>query len=143
MKYQLGTRSKMNLRGVSPKLVSVVQEAIQLTSQDFTVIEGFRDMERQKELVAGGKSKTLNSRHLTGHAVDIAPYPISWDFDKFYPIADAVIKAARNQNVPVRWGGNWEVTDIRTWGSSAEELVKAYSGKFYDLPHFEIPRGFE
>lgn len=141
--YQLGVRSRTNLQGVNPKLVDVVKEAILITEQDFTVIEGLRDRKRQEELVRQGKSKTMNSRHLTGDAVDIAPFPISWEWEDFYPIGDAMIKASRKVGVPIRWGGNWEVTNIATWGSSAEELVKAYSGSFYDLPHFEIPRGFE
>ena len=117
--YRLGRRSLENLKGVHPDLVSVVHRAIELTEQDFTVIEGLRSVERQRKLVAEGKSKTMNSRHLTGHAVDIAPWPISWEWDKFYPIADAMKQAARELDIPLEWGGDWR--------------------SFKDGPHFQLP----
>ena len=105
--YTLGRRSIENLEGVHPDLVEVVQRAIQITEQDFTVIEGLRSVERQRQLVAEGKSRTMNSRHLTGHAVDIAPWPISWEWDKFYLIEDAMKQAARELDIPLEWGGDW------------------------------------
>lgn len=95
------------LRGVHPDLVAVVEKAISISDQDFTVLEGIRSIDRQEELVATGKSKTMNSRHLTGHAVDLAPWPISWDWDKFYPIADAMKEAAADLGVDIEWGGDW------------------------------------
>ena len=76
MSYTLGKRSLQNLSGVHPDLVDVVKRAIEITEQDFSVIEGIRNINRQRELVKTGKSTTMNSRHLTGHAVDIAPWPI-------------------------------------------------------------------
>ena len=120
MGYKLGNRSKDNLSGVHEDLVAVVEKAIEITEKDFTVIEGLRDIERQKELVATGKSTTLNSRHLDGHAVDIAPWPISWDWDEFYPIADAMKQAAKELNVDLQWGGDWK--------------------KFPDAPHWQLSR---
>jgi len=95
MTYRLSTKSKNRLLGVHPDLVNCVMLAIQYTDQDFLVLEGVRSKRRQQRLVAEGKSKTMHSRHLTGHAVDLAPYPISWDWDKFYPIADAMIRASK------------------------------------------------
>ena len=68
--YSLGVRSKARLKGVHPDLVKVVEKAIQLTTVDFTVLEGVRDAVRQEKLVESGASQTMNSRHLTGHAVD-------------------------------------------------------------------------
>lgn len=117
--YKLGQRSKENLKGVHPDLVKVVERAIQITEQDFTVIEGLRSVERQKQLVANGSSRTMNSRHLTGHAVDIAPWPISWEWDKFYIIEDAVKQAARELDIPIEWGGDWKT--------------------FKDGPHWQLP----
>lgn len=105
--YSLGRRSIENLKGVHPDLVDVVYRAIEITEQDFTVIEGLRSVERQKQLVAEGKSRTMNSRHLTGHAVDIAPWPISWEWDKFYLIEDAMKEAASELDIPLEWGGDW------------------------------------
>lgn len=107
MTYKLGKRSKERLQGVHPDLVAVVERAIQITDQDFTVLEGLRSLDRQKELYNSGKSKTMNSRHLTGHAVDIAPWPINWDWEYFYPIADAMKQAAEELNIPLEWGGDW------------------------------------
>ena len=111
MAFTLGTRSRANLQGVHPDLVKVVQRAIQITSQDFTVIEGLRDIKRQEELLRRGATQTMNSRHLTGHAVDITPWvngEISWDW-KYYPeVAKAMKQAAQELKVDLEWGGNWK-----------------------------------
>lgn len=117
-KYVLGKRSRKNLEGVHPDLVAVVERAIHLTTQDFTVIEGLRTLERQEQLVAKGASKTMNSRHLTGHAVDLVPYPVAWDWPLFYPIADAMKLAAKELDVDLEWGGDWRT--------------------FKDGPHFQL-----
>jgi peptidoglycan L-alanyl-D-glutamate endopeptidase CwlK len=116
--YSLSQRSMQNLSGVHPDLVGVVKRAIEITEQDFSVIEGVRNIDRQRKLVAQGKSTTMNSRHLTGHAVDLAPYPLSWDWEYFYPIADAMKQAAEEQGVDLEWGGDWS--------------------SFPDGPHFQV-----
>lgn len=120
--YQLGPRSRGNLQGVHPDLVAVVERAIQITKQDFTVIEGLRTKKRQEELVKKGASKTMNSRHLTGHAVDITPWidgAISWDWRYYNEVKEAMFQAARELNVPIEWGGNWT--------------------NFRDGPHWQLP----
>ena len=119
MGYVLGNKSRRKLHGVHPDLVAVVKRAIEITEQDFTVLEGLRTLERQQQLYNTGKSKTMNSRHLTGHAVDLAPWPITWDWDHFYPIADAVKQAADELDIPIEWGGDWK--------------------SFPDGPHFQLP----
>jgi len=118
MSYKLSLRSKQRLSGVHPDLVAVVKRAIEITEQDFSVTEGIRHIERQRQLVATGKSTTLNSRHLTGHAVDLVPYPVSWDWEHFYPIADAMKQAAEELDVDLEWGGDWK--------------------SFPDGPHFQL-----
>jgi len=138
--YRLSTKSKNRLLGVHPNLQNCVILAIKYTEQDFSVLEGVRSKRRQRRLVAEGKSQTMHSRHLTGHAVDLVPYPVSWDWDKFYPIADAMIRASKELDFALRWGGNWRVRDLREWEGTAEELARAYPGSFPDGPHFEIPR---
>lgn len=141
--FSLSDRSKKNLQGVHPDLVKVVERAIQLTPIDFTVIEGLRTKARQQQLVKSGASKTMNSRHLTGHAVDIAPMvngSISWDFNHYYPLAEAMAKAATELGVTIRWGGCWSV--ITNKAGTAQSWVQAYrkgGGRFLDGPHFEIP----
>lgn len=108
MTYKLGNRSLQKLEGVHPDLVAVVKRAIEITEQDFSVIEGLRSLERQEELFDKGATTTMNSRHLTGHAVDIAPYPLSWDWEYFYPIADAMKDAAQELRIDLEWGGDWK-----------------------------------
>ena len=109
MSYELGNRSKKSLSGVHPDLVAVVEAAIKITKQDFLVIEGVRSKDRQVELVKAGKSKTMNSRHLTGHAVDLCPYPVDWnDHSKFNAIAEAMKAAAKDLGIPLEWGGDWK-----------------------------------
>jgi peptidoglycan L-alanyl-D-glutamate endopeptidase CwlK len=69
---------------VHPELVRVVERAIQITTQDFRVQEGLRTRERRAKLVARGASRTMNARHLTDHAVDLAALgggEISWQWE--------------------------------------------------------------
>ena len=121
MSYKLGTRSLQNLSGVHPDLVAVVKRAIQITEQDFTVIEGIRNIDRQRQLYRTGASKTLNSRHLTGHAVDMVPWPVDWnDLERFEVMSEAMKQAAEELDIPIVWGGDWK--------------------SFYDAPHFELDR---
>lgn len=123
MPYKLGVRSRLNLRGVHPDLVRVVERAIQLTDVDFTVTEGLRTEKRQKELRAAGASLTMNSRHLTGHAVDVAALvngKVRWDWPLYPRIASAFKQAAKELNVPIVWGGDWK--------------------RLKDGPHFELSR---
>lgn len=125
--FSLGSRSLKNLEGVHPDLVKVVKRAIEITKQDFTVIEGLRSLSRQKELVAKGASQTMNSRHLTGHAVDIVPWvdgTISWDWKFYSEINSAIMTAAGELKVPVEWGGNWKTFR---------------DGPHYQLPHTQYP----
>lgn len=116
--YKLSKRSLSKLEGVHPDLVRVVKRAIELTEQDFSVTEGLRSYKRQKKLYSTGKSTTMNSRHLTGHAVDLAPYPLSWEWEFFYPMADAMKAAAKELGVDLEWGGDWKT--------------------FKDGPHFQL-----
>ena len=125
MGYRLGRRSKQRLKGVHPDLVRVVKRAIEITEVDFAVLEGMRTLERQRELFNKGASKTMNSRHLTGHAVDLGAWvdgTISWDWPHYHKIADAMKKAAKQitvesdtvsgvplvKNVAISWGGDWD-----------------------------------
>ena len=95
MGYKLGTRSLQNLSGVHPDMQAVVKKAIEITEVDFTVIEGIRHIDRQRQLLKEGKSTTLNSRHITGHAVDMVPWPVDWeDLDRFETMAEAMKDAA-------------------------------------------------
>lgn len=110
MTFHLSEKSLKRLEGVDPNLVKVVKRAIEITPIDFVVIEGLRTKERQAYLVQKGASKTMNSRHITGHAVDLAPIvngQISWDWEHYRPLAKAVKQAAKDVGVDVEWGGDW------------------------------------
>lgn len=116
-------RSEERLRGVHADMVRVVRRALQITTVPFVITEGLRTLKRQEELVAAGASRTMNSRHLTGHAVDLAPLiggKISWDWPPFHELARAMKQAATELKVPIIWGGDWRT--------------------FKDGPHFELDR---
>lgn len=123
MTFRLSSRSRGRLVGVHPDLVRVVERAIQITPVDFMVVEGLRTRETQARYVKSGASKTMNSRHLTGHAVDLAPMiglEVRWDWPLFHKIAPAMKQAAAELKVPIVWGGDWR--------------------SFKDGPHFELDR---
>lgn len=148
--FKLSLRSKMRLSGVDPKLVAVVKRAIEISKVDFGVTEGLRTLETQKKYVAAGKSKTMNSKHLTGKAVDLIAFvngKASWELNLYDDIADAMAQAARELNVPLRWGGAWNIPDITKWDKSMQEAMNFYidsrrqqgARPFIDGPHFELP----
>lgn len=140
MTYRLSTKSLQKLSGVHPKLQSVVKLAITKSKQDFSVLEGVRTLERQKELYAQGRTKpgpkvtwTLTSNHFVnkqtgfGHAVDLVPYPVDWDDPKkFDEISRAMFAAAKELGVTLRWGADWDMD-----GKPRERGET-------DSPHFEI-----
>lgn len=158
MTYILSKESLEKLQSVHPDLVCVVKRAIEVTKQDFVVYEGLRTLERQKRLVASGASRTLNSKHIKqsdgyGHAVDLLPWSdfdgngkseISWHWEHFYPIAEAMRQAAKELDIKVRWGGNW--SELNVYDKTAKQLVADYVAvrrrmgrqAFIDGPHFEL-----
>lgn len=101
----LDLKSQRFLQGVHPDLVSVVERASEITQ--FRITEGLRTKERQKKLVAEGKSRTMNSRHLTGHAIDFVTPTGSYDDAEMTRIADAIKQASNDLGVPIVWGGDW------------------------------------
>lgn len=122
MTFKLGPTSLLRLEGVHPDLVKVVERAIQLTEVDFTVLEGLRTRERQAQLLKAGATTTMNSRHLTGHAVDLGALVggrVRWDWPLYHKIAAAVKQASKEVGVPIEWGGDWKT--------------------FKDGPHYQLP----
>ena len=113
-----GDRSISRMAGLHPDLKKVMNQAILATDLDFTVLEGLRTLERQKQMVETGASTTLNSRHLDGHAVDIAPFvggEVRWDWPLYYRLAVIVKAAAKEVGVPIEWGGDWKFKDGPHW----------------------------
>ncbi len=110
MSFSFGARSLKRLEGVHPDLVRVMKTAICCSPIDFSIIEGLRTLATQKKYLATGATRTLNSRHLTGLAVDIAPYldgKIRWDWPLYHQLALVIKKAAADEEVPITWGGDW------------------------------------
>ena len=121
MTYKFSTKSKNILNSVNPKLQKLFNEVIKY--YDISVISGFRTVEEQQELFRQNRSRCdgINtiSKHQTRNAVDVVPYPISWeDISKFYEVAGCIKTIANQQGLKIIWGGNWK--------------------SFKDYPHWEI-----
>jgi peptidoglycan L-alanyl-D-glutamate endopeptidase CwlK len=149
MTFKLSQRSIERLDGVDDRLVDVVCRAIEITTVDFGVTEGLRTVETQRQYVATGKSQTIDSKHLTGHAVDLVAFvngQVAWELNLYDNIADAMKQAAIEKNVPLRWGAAWNIPDIRMWRGTMAEAMMYYIDErrrqnrrpFIDGPHFEI-----
>ena len=109
---KLNERSLRNLVGVHPDLIRVVHRAAELSPVPFVVTEGLRNLERQRMLVAAKKSWRLDSRHLTGHAVDVVDADdYGYDVPDLTKIAAAFKQAAAELKVPIIWGGDWKSRD--------------------------------
>lgn len=122
MTFYLSEKSLKKLSFVHPDLAAVVKRAINITAIDFSVVEGLRSLEQQKKYVAEGKSTTMNSRHLTGHAVDLLAWvdnKSSDEKDHLHNIAGAMKEAAAQLEIPLQWGGDWQ--------------------SFKDYPHYQLP----
>jgi len=128
MTFKFSAQSIVKLEHVHPDLVRVVHRALELTPTDFAVTYGLRSPEAQRILVAAGKSKTMNSRHLTGHAVDLTPWVElrkkfsdgrTVDRPYFVNVATAMKEAGKELDIPLEWGGDWKT--------------------FADLYHFQLP----
>lgn len=125
MKFELSKRDLTRLQGVHPELVRWLKlAAAGGPPVGFVVLEGRRTVERQKELVAKGASTTMNSRHITGHAVDIAPLEdgkVSWRWPLYNKLAPFMKDLADEMDLPIEWGGDWK--------------------SFKDGPHWQLPHG--
>ena len=123
MSFHFSSRSLRNLEGVHPDLVAVAHRALQVTEIDFLVTEGLRTREKQIELVRAGASRTTRSRHLTGHAIDVAAWvagEVRWDWPLYEELSRTFKRAALELKIPIVWGGDWK--------------------SFRDGPHYELSR---
>jgi len=121
MGFALNERSLRNLKGVNQDMVEVVHRAAEISPVYFVVTEGLRTVQRQAELLAKGASRTMNSKHITGRAVDVAAFPggkLSWEFKYYKVISESFKQAAKELDIKIRWGGDWK--------------------SFVDSPHFEL-----
>ena len=119
--FALSPLSLSRMHGIHPDLDRVVKRAIQISPVDFMVVEGLRTLEKQQEYFAKAKTTTMNSRHLTGHAVDLAAYidgKLDWNAPAHDHVSDAMKTAASELNVDLEWGGDWT--------------------SFVDTPHYQL-----
>lgn len=120
--FHFSQRSLRRLEGVHPDLQAIMHLAMRNTHIDFAVLEGLRSLERQRELYRQGATRTMNSRHLTGHAIDVAPFvggEVSWHWPHYHELAPVIKNAADTLGIPIEWGGNWK--------------------SFPDGPHWQLP----
>ena len=120
--YRLSDQSLGKLIGTHPDLINVTKAAILVTKVDFVVLEGKRSIERQRILVEQGASQTMNSRHITGHAVDLGAWAagqVDWSWPLYKELARAMKTSANALNIQIEWGGDWRT--------------------FKDGPHFQLP----
>lgn len=107
----LSTSSLRALSGVHPELQRLVKEAIKSAPVDFKVLEGLRSVAQQKINVRKGVSKTMNSKHLTGHAVDLIPLVNgrpTWAWPPYFRLAPHIKATAKRLGIQVTWGGDWK-----------------------------------
>jgi len=113
-KFHFSKRSLKNLEGVHPDLIKVMTQSLEISPIDFAILEGLRSPERQQEVIARGASWTKNSRHLTGHAVDIGAVierHIVWALDPYQRLSKIIKKVAQDLSIPIEWGGDWQKVD--------------------------------
>ena len=120
MNPRFSARSLNHLVGVRPELVILAYHALILSTVPFQITDGVRTRAEQEKLLAEGKSQTMRSRHLTGHAVDVVAIvdgKVTWDWQCYEAIAEAWKRASIETGIPIEWGGDW---------------------KFRDGPHFQL-----
>jgi len=153
--FKFGPRSLRELEGVHPSIAAVCHRALEITKQDFAVHDGLRTRDEQREMLASGASTTMDSKHLTGDAVDLVPYingKLRWEWQPIFTVAAAVRQAAKEIGVKLRWGSAWDLNFTDTaedpeiiqdqYAERFKERQKALPPEkrkklFLDGPHFE------
>ena len=147
-KFTFGEKSLNELHGVDERLQAVAHLAIELSGQDFAVHDGLRTREEQEQLLIAGASQTLDSKHLTGHAIDVVPVvngKLRLEWEPIYVVAKAIREAAKQLDVKLRWGCAWDINFTNTL-DTPEAVADAYAARrrsqgkkvFLDGPHFEL-----
>ena len=152
MAFNLDQISLSKLNGVHPDLIKVIKDCAANGVMPFTfgISQGLRTIQQQKLDVAAGKSQTMNSRHLDGHAADLVVLvnnQVSWAWPVYFTLADQMRAAAIRCNIPLTWGGVWDKeaadwTDTASIESAEYVLRSKQKGGtgFQDGPHYELPR---
>jgi peptidoglycan L-alanyl-D-glutamate endopeptidase CwlK len=146
--WKFGNRSEVKLVDVDESLVAVARLALTYSSIDFGITCGLRTQHEQNQLMATGKTQARYSRHQDGMAVDVVAYvdgKVSWEIKHYIVIAQAFAEAARELDVPIRWGAAWThlLNDMDAKEANHDYVAtrrKQGRNPFIDGPHFEIPK---
>lgn len=151
MPFKFSERSLSRLEDIHPDLLGVAHRAIAISEVDFAITEGKRSQDRQAELVKAGASRTMNGRHVTGHAIDVVAVSfgtLRWEWVWYPKIAHAFQQAGIGLHVPLVWGGCWDRTlneigyDLELAAAQYQERFRRVEGRraLVDGPHFELQR---
>ena len=141
MIYEYGSKSRAKLATCHHELEGIMDDALDMSPYDITIIHGWRGEEVQNALYDSHAStkRFPDSRHnksndpllsinqeKTSDAVDFAPWidgAIPWDDTHIFAcIAGVIMAAALDRGRTVRWGGDWDgdgtTTDqsLMDWG---------------------------
>ena len=108
-----------------PDIRLVMSEAAKECPVAIEISEVLRTQARQAELVKAGASRTMDSRHLTGHAADFyvtVAGKVRWDWPLYATAGAHIKKVASSLDIKIVWGGDWKT--------------------FKDGPHIELDRRF-
>lgn len=117
--FKLSEKSYERLSGCHPDLIKLCERALQLSKYDFGITEGLRTLTRQKDLIAKGKSWTLESKHLKqsdgySHAFDFVVVDESGNYTYkagyYRKVMQAFVTAAIELNIQIEFGGLWKTT---------------------------------
>lgn len=118
---ELSELSRSRMKDVHPDLIKVVETAASNASFEILVVEGRRTVSRQKKLVAEGKSTTMRSRHLSGHAIDLCALvdgKLEWGKPYNRGVVELMKAAATEHDVNIEAGADWRT--------------------FIDFPHYQL-----
>ena len=126
---KFGRKSRERLATCDENLQKVFNEVIKHV--DCSVLEGYRNKERQEKLFKEGKTKlhypSGNHNSNPSNAVDVTPYPVNWaDRERQTLFAGFVLGLARGMGIRLRWGGDWNMN------------FEVKDNRFDDFPHFEL-----
>mgnify|MGYP000882066104 CR=1 FL=1 len=136
MAFVFGKNSLRELVGVHPYLAFAATEAIKISKQDFMVLDGLRTQNEQEKLVARGVSKTNNSYHLFGLAVDLVAYvdgKPSWEEKYYTEIAEAMHAVIKQHNLPIEWGYDKWGWDLPHWQITRDPVTRRDMREVYDV----------
>lgn len=134
--FRFSKKSLAQLDTVDPRLKALAIQVLSVSPIDFTIIQGRRTVAQSAQNIKNGTSflsDPSKSKHVTGEAIDFAPYvngKLDWDDrEKFWTIAKLFKQEAEKMGIKVRLGADWNGS-----GSYKDEVQR---GSF-DGGHIEL-----